>query len=214
MFKISDEIVARFLETLGEKDPYSKAHSERVGALMERFAVEMRIFEVHVPQMKLAGMLHDIGKLDTSEEILKKISLGESLSTEEKRALEPHVESVKYLSKASFLPATVILAIRHHHENWDGSGYPDQLSGDAIPHTARMLAVCDVYDAVTADLQNRKGMPPAKAAALITKLGGSRLDPKLAAVFVRKIVSPNIKTTLLQKIINYIKKIFKKTSDI
>jgi HD-GYP domain-containing protein (c-di-GMP phosphodiesterase class II) len=210
MFNTADEKIARFLEELGAKDPYTRAHSERVGDLMERFAAEMLLPEVHIRQMKLAGLFHDAGKLDAPDAILLKISRGESLSAEEKKILEQHVESGGRLSGFD-LPSTVMLAIRHHHESWDGDGFPDRLGGTAIPPSARMLTVCDVYAAVTADLPGRAGLKPNKAAALLKKLCGSRLDPKLANVFISKVVKPEMRDSFLRKLLNYIRRIFRKS---
>jgi HD-GYP domain-containing protein (c-di-GMP phosphodiesterase class II) len=207
MFAISDEKTARFLEELGAKDPYTREHSERVGALMEVFAARMLLPDVHIQQMKLAGLLHDAGKLDASDEILRKISTGKSLSTEEKKALESHVESGGRLSLLGDLPASVTLAVRHHHESWDGAGFPDRIGGTAIPPSARMLAVCDVYAAVTADLPGRRGMKPRKAAALLKKLGGSRLDPKLTDVFIKKIVAPEMGVSFARKLTDFFRRI-------
>jgi HD-GYP domain-containing protein (c-di-GMP phosphodiesterase class II) len=212
MFTVPDEKIARFLEELDSKDQYTRAHSEKVGALMECFAAKMLLPDVHIRQMKLAGLLHDAGKLDTPDEVLHKISRGESLSPDEKKELEKHVESGNRLSDVGDVPATVTLAVRYHHENWDGEGFPDRLGGTAIPPSARMLAVCDVYAAVTADRPGRRGMKPRKAAALLKKLGGSRLDPKLAGVFIEKIVAPDIPVPLARKLINFIRRIFDKKS--
>jgi HD-GYP domain-containing protein (c-di-GMP phosphodiesterase class II) len=209
MFIVSDEKIAAFLKELDSKDTYTREHSIRVGELMERFATEMRLPDVHVRQMMIAGLLHDAGKLDIPDEILHKISHGESLAADEKKALEKHVESDGLLSSVGDLPVTVKLAIRHHHENWDGEGFPDRPGGPAIPPSARMLAVCDVFAAVTADLPGRKGLKPRKAATLLKKLGGSRLDPKLADVFIAKIVTPDIPVSIFRKIINFFRRIIK-----
>ena len=199
-----------FLDSLGKKDPYTREHSERVGDLMEKFAVAMKLPASHIMQMKVAGLIHDAGKLDTPNEILGRISRGESIPAAEKKALEAHVESESRLATLGFIPMTVKLAVRHHHERWDGTGFPDKLAGGAIPPSARMLTVCDVYDAVCSDRPGKKGVGPRKASKMLKKSSGTSLDPKLAQIFIDKIASPEIKPNLLERFIRKLKNLFKR----
>ncbi len=193
---------AEMLAALDAKDPYTRLHSERVGMLMGRFAAAMSLPLPQAKEMTIAGLLHDTGKLDTPNELLEKISQGEPFENDaHKEEMKRHVEAARIAHID--LPATVRLAIRHHHEKWDGSGYPDGLAGTDIPPTARMLAVCDVYDAISAERPQRKALAPRKAAAALRKLEGSKLDPKLTEVFIRKVAEPGANISLLERLLRF-----------
>ncbi len=191
MFKTSDEAIERFLTEMGDKDLYTRSHSERVGGLMEQFAKAIKLPAAHSRQMRLAGLFHDAGKLDMPRRILDVISSGGSLSPDDKKTLEKHVEAESRLAGVGDLPATVTLAIRHHHESWDGSGFPDRLAGTTIPPSARMLAICDVFDAVNEGKPGRASSKPRRATSILRKLSGSRLDPELTEIFVKGVVRIN-----------------------
>jgi len=201
MFKISEESIERFLIEMGEKDGYTRAHSERVGAFMQEFAETIKLPPSHALQMRLAGLLHDAGKLDTPKEILEKIGRGDSMSPEEKVEIGKHVEAEGRLARVGYLPSTIILAVRHHHESWDGKGFPDGLSGTSIPPSARMLAVCDVYDAVSSAKTGRRPVSPRRAVSILKKMAGVRLDPELTDIFICKIVKKNFLWTRVKALL-------------
>jgi len=183
---------AEILVALDAKDPYTRLHSERVGMLMGRFAAAMSLPAPQAKEMTIAGLLHDAGKLDTPDVLLEKISQGNPFESDvQNEEMKRHVDAARIAHID--LPATVRLAIRHHHE----------LAGTDIPPTARMLAVCDVYDAVSAERPQRKALAPKKAAAALRKLEGSKLDPKLTEVFIRKVAEPGAAVSLIERLLAF-----------
>lgn len=210
MFRIPEENLRRYLDELGGKDPYTRQHSEKVGELMARFAAAIPLPPAQVRQMLLAGLLHDAGKLDTPKSVLDKIARGVSLDPDEKKIIEAHVESEKLLECVGDLLTSVRQAIRHHHENWDGTGFPDRLAGSDIPPAARMLSICDVYASVTAQRDGRPGMSWRKSVALLRNSSGARLDPKLTEIFIARIASSEKPESAFDKIMNFLRKFFRR----
>src|SRR5499425_2884934 len=131
---------------LEAKDPYTRGHSERVAALSRRLASALGLAPAVVDTVGQAGLLHDIGKIGVPEAILRK---PRSLSSEEWQIMRGHpVIGAQIVAPFEFFEGAARV-IRHHHERWDGSGYPDGLKGDDIPLEARVVAVADVYAALT-----------------------------------------------------------------
>ncbi len=199
MFETPEEVVEKSLAVLAKKDAYTAEHSRRVGELMEEFAVAVGLPKSQARQMRVSGILHDAGKLDLPDKLLGKIARGESLGGDDKVAVKRHVEPGRLLEAVGELPTAVIQAIRHHHERWDGSGYPDGLAGGDIPPAARMLAICDLFDAVTRDRPVRPGMKPRKAARFLRDNAGKELDPKLVEIFINKCVFKEGKSSAKSK---------------
>jgi putative two-component system response regulator len=202
MLNVTEENLKRFMDVLNSKDPYTRRHSERVGALMEQFADAIPLPSSQIRQMRIAGLMHDAGKLDISDGILEKIAEGKSLTPDDKKEMELHVVSENQIARFGDPPVTVLQAIRHHHENWDGSGFPDGLDGADIPPAARMLTICDLYASITAERPAQKAMSWRKAVGLLRKSSSVKLDPKLTDIFIERVIStekpPSIKEKLLQ----------------
>ncbi|HEX7880465.1 MAG TPA: HD domain-containing phosphohydrolase, partial [Candidatus Eisenbacteria bacterium] len=134
------------------------------------------LYEIH-----LAGLLHDIGKIAVPDEVLMKPG---RLTDLEMRQVQAHVEwSWNILSPITML-GPVGLMVRHHHERFDGHGYPDRLAGDAIPQGARIMAVADMFVAMTEDRPYRKGLPVEVAVAELQRVSGSQVDPALVRSFL------------------------------
>jgi HD-GYP domain-containing protein (c-di-GMP phosphodiesterase class II) len=164
------------------KDPYTKGHSQRVASLARSLAVRMGGSEAFIDQVYAAGTLHDVGKIGVPDAILAKPS---QLTKEESMVMATHpvlgeVIVAKVPQLASLLPG-----VRHHHERWDGAGYPDGLSGEGIPLQARYLAVADTFDAMTTDRPYRKALSDQVALAEIERCAGTQFQPELAKEFVR-----------------------------
>ena len=133
------------------KDAYTGAHSERVALFVEGIARRLGLDDVLVEQLKLAGRLHDLGKIAVPDQVLQKPG---SLTPDEERKLSTHPElGASLLDGMDIRP--VDIWIRHHHENWDGSGYPDGLAGEEIPFGSRVILVADAYDAMTTERSYR-----------------------------------------------------------
>jgi len=166
---------------LEAKDPYTRGHSERVGAWGGRLATALRLDPGEIETITQAGLLHDIGKIGVPEAVLRKRA---GLAPEEWALMRQHpVIGAQIVAPFEFFTAGATV-IRHHHERVDGSGYPDGLTGEAIPIGARIVAVADVYDALTSDRPYRQAMSGADARAFLRAQAGVGLDGEIVDAFV------------------------------
>jgi diguanylate cyclase (GGDEF)-like protein len=155
------------------KDEYTGAHSERVALLVEAIARVLELDEDHVEQLKLAGRLHDLGKIAIPDRVLQKPG---SLTPYEERQLAHHPElGASLLDGMDIRPVDVW--IRHHHEHWDGSGYPSGLAGEEIPFGSRVILVADAFDAITTDRSYRPASSPEDALGELRRHAGIQFDP-------------------------------------
>lgn len=170
------------LARLKNADEYTYMHSVAVCALMIALARELQLEETVVKDAGLAGLLHDIGKMAVDDKILNKPG---KLTDAEFVAVQRHPEAgfaiLKNIKQVSETAKDVCL---HHHEKYDGSGYPHKLSGEGIHLLARMGAVCDVYDAITSDRPYKKGWDPAEAIRKMAEWKG-HFDTRVFQAFVK-----------------------------
>ncbi len=166
---------------LEAKDPYTRGHSERVGAWSRRLADFMALPPKEVDQVAQAGLLHDIGKIGVPETVLGKRG---PLEAAEWALMRRHpVIGAQIVAPFEFLAAGAVV-IRHHHERWDGSGYPDGLAGETIPLGSRIVAVADVYDALTSTRPYRAALSQQAALEHIVAQAGRTLDGQVVAIFL------------------------------
>lgn len=168
------------MNTLFEKSEREMMHSKRVGEIAETIAVTMKYDDNFVNQIRTAGYLHDIGKIGIAEEILNKAGRLEDLEWEE---IGKHPEKgwrILGHSEEYFELAEIIL---HHHEWWDGSGYPHKIGGAAIPVQARIIAVADAFDAMTEPRTYKQTMSKNEAVAELKKCAGTQFDPDVVTAF-------------------------------
>jgi putative nucleotidyltransferase with HDIG domain len=163
------------------KDPYIRKHQERVSQWAAALAEEMGLPLEQVHDIRVAGLLHDLGKVTVSEHILNKpgkLTQEEYAKIKEHSALGAmivaHVEGLQRLVKI----------VRHHHERFDGKGYPDGLAGEDIPREARILGVVDVFDAMTHQRSYRKALSKAEAMAELERGAGTQFDPAAVKAFL------------------------------
>ncbi|MGZ4289648.1 MAG: bifunctional diguanylate cyclase/phosphohydrolase [Gaiellaceae bacterium] len=156
-----------------ERDAYTGSHSQRVGEYSARIARRLGADEPAVELTRLAGNLHDLGKLAIPEEVLRK---PDDLSDAERLMLERHPQ-IGYRMLESLGVQPVAEWVLHHHERWDGAGYPNRLAGDKIPLGARIIFVADAYDAMTSDRAYRRAMPQHEALAELERGAGTQFDP-------------------------------------
>src|SRR5207247_1439821 len=150
------DTISSFVIALESKDPYLKGHSARVSLYSGELAMVMGVPPAEVVLMSRAGMLHDLGKLAIMDNILRK---PRQLTEEEFELIRTHpVVGDKILKPLRFLSCEA-KAVRHHHERYDGKGYPDGLKGDDIPLIARVVTVADAFDAMTSDRPYRSKRP-------------------------------------------------------
>jgi putative nucleotidyltransferase with HDIG domain len=163
------------------KSPWTAGHSERVTAMALTIGRHMGLPSGDLDALHRAGLLHDIGKIGIPADVLDKPS---GLTPDEHDLMRQHTEIGARILTPIAAFASVIPVVRHHHERWDGSGYPDGLAGTDIPFLARVLTVPDVFDAVTSERPYRAGLSLAEAVALIRERSGSHFDPAVVEAFV------------------------------
>jgi putative nucleotidyltransferase with HDIG domain len=174
--------VSALAEAIETKDPYTRGHSERVSKYATVIAKAMNLPESEIEGIRVAGILHDIGKIGLQEGILLKFA---PLTDAEFGVIKEHpVVSAKIIEKAEF-PWDIKPLARHHHERYDGGGYPNGLKGEDIPLGARILAVADTYEALLADRPYRRGFPKENALEVIKEAAGPQLDPAIVPVFLK-----------------------------
>jgi diguanylate cyclase (GGDEF)-like protein/putative nucleotidyltransferase with HDIG domain len=162
------------------RDAYTGRHSYMVGELAGRIAKRMGLPRSEVELARLAGRLHDIGKLAIPEEILRKPG---PLNEAERLVLERHPQ-IGYNMLESLGIEPVAAWVLHHHERWDGRGYPDGLGEEEIPLGSRILFVADAYDAMTSDRVYRRKLSHEDAIAELGRCGGAQFDPNIVRVFL------------------------------
>jgi putative nucleotidyltransferase with HDIG domain len=164
------------------RDPYTHGHTRRVGQYAVVMAKLLGASESEIHALRRAAVLHDIGKIGIEDHILRK--QGRLEADEELRMQRHPVIGVEMLKGIDFLDPVLPL-IRHHHERWDGHGYPDQLRADEIPAGARILAVADAVDAMTSDRPYRAARTFEYAKAEILKGSGTHFDPEVVTAFIK-----------------------------
>ena len=171
--------VSTLAMALEAKDAYTRGHSQRVSHYSVQIARKLGLNEREIEAIRLAGMLHDIGKIGIRDQILHKQG---KLTEEEWKQVRKHPEiSVSILSRIPDLRG-ILKIIRHHHEHYDGRGYPSGLSGEDIPLGARILAVTDMLDALISDRPYREKITFMEAIEEIRKVSGTQLDPQIVEV--------------------------------
>jgi diguanylate cyclase (GGDEF)-like protein len=165
------------IRVVDAKDEYTGAHSERVALFVEGIARQLGLDDELVEQLKLAGRLHDLGKIAIPDRVLQKPG---PLSPQEERQLAHHPElGASLLDGMDIRP--VDAWIRHHHEHWDGSGYPHGLVAEEIPFGSRVILVADAYDAITTDRSYRPASTPAEAVEELRRKAGVQFDPAVVS---------------------------------
>jgi len=175
-------LIKLLVNTIENKDEYTKGHSQRVKTFTVRLAELMDLPKPEVETLNLSGLLHDIGKQGIQDAVLKKEG---KLNDEEFDLIKTHpicgVNLLKHIKQfEKCLPH-----IRHHHERIDGKGYPDGLRGEEIPGGARIIAVADTYDALTSNRCYRPRFLADKAFDIIEEASGTQLDPDVVQVLLR-----------------------------
>lgn len=180
----SERVVRSLVETVMATDPDTAEHLYRVGTYAVWFGQQLGLSPTEVVTLNYGALLHDIGKSGISPAILQK---REPLTSVEKRHIEQHTIIGEYIVQPLRLGARIAPIIRHHHERWDGRGYPDGLAGEQIPLGARIVAIVDAFDALTTSHQ---GLSVLAIPSVITYLqagAGRRWDAQLIAAFIQEL---------------------------
>jgi HD-GYP domain-containing protein (c-di-GMP phosphodiesterase class II) len=165
---------------IDEKDPYTRGHSERVAFYSMLMARHLGMSEAEVERVHLSGIIHDVGKIGIEDRILRKPA---ALTDDEYEIMKQHPRKGEHILDAVPLLKEMAGAGLMHHENWDGSGYPDGRKGEEIPLLGRIVSVADAFDAMTTDRPYRAALPLEYAAGEIDRMGGTQFDPDVAKVF-------------------------------
>ncbi len=182
--------IASLAAAIDERDPYTRGHSERVTDYSLAISDEMGLDSKKREIVHIAALLHDIGKIGIDDDILRKPS---GLNKSEYMVIKQHpgkganiMSPIKQLKK-------IIPSMRHHHERYDGEGYPDGIKGEKIPMPARIIAVSDTFDAMTSDRPYQVAMDDEEVVALIQSWAGTRFDPQVCKAFVKAYQKNRIK---------------------
>ncbi len=176
----SMEALARAIDA---RDPSTYGHSSRVAAISVQIAEEMGLSTVDREALRRGALLHDIGKIGIEDRVLRKPG---PLSAEETHDMQEHPRIGHDMLKGLRFLAPSLAGVLHHHERWDGGGYPYGLSRDQIPAAVRILTVADVFDAMTTDRPYRTAMAVDVAVAAIRHDAGIRFDPEVVTAFLRR----------------------------
>jgi putative nucleotidyltransferase with HDIG domain len=178
------QAVQALIQALDERDNSTAEHSQRVSDLAVELGRKMGLEEDQLYSLRLAALLHDVGKIGIRDHVLLKEG---RLSDEENSLMRLHpIKGAEILSRIEEL-SDVISAVLHHHENFDGTGYPNGLKGVAIPLYARIIRVADTWDAMTSDRIYRPGMPKDKARAHFLEFAGRLYDPEISEHLIRRV---------------------------
>ena len=170
-----------FVEAIEARDPYTKQHSASVSRYAMSIALKIGCSQEEIAKLDISGNLHDIGKIGIPDSILLKPG---QLTDDEYKIIKKHPVIGSNIIGHLGMWTDEQNIIRHHHERFDGKGYPDNLKGEDIPHLARILSVADVYDALTTDRSYRHRMSDNVAVEIIKENAGSQFDPKIVGVFL------------------------------
>jgi putative nucleotidyltransferase with HDIG domain len=167
------------------RDPFTQRHSKEVSRWAAQIATQMRLSEAEIEEIRLAGLVHDVGKIHVPDPLLVKPTL---LTAEEYELVKSHAAwGAKIVEPLKLIAIERI--VRHHHEAFDGQGYPDCLRGEQIPFGARIMTVADAFQAMVSARPYRKARPVEEALAELQRCRGTQFDPLVVDAFLRSLQS-------------------------
>jgi HD-GYP domain-containing protein (c-di-GMP phosphodiesterase class II) len=180
------EAARRWAEGIESRDRFAAGHAERVADFSCRLAEAMGMRGREVTHLRMGALLHDVGMVDVPEELLNRPG---ALSAHEHYLMRTHADCGDRMVVEMDFPWEIRQTVRGHHERWDGSGYPDGLAAEAIPLSARIVAIAEVYDALTTRRSYREALAPPDALDILSQEAGVLFDPTLVTLF-RELVDP------------------------
>lgn len=182
--QVNRDLLELMVKAIEARDPYTSGHSQRVSHLAELLAKEINLGARLVDQVRTAALLHDVGKIH--EEYAPLLRKEGKLDPTEKALMQTHASrSAELVSTISAFRGAITEAVRHHHENFDGSGYPGGLGGKAIPIGARIIMIADTVDAMTTDRPYRKALAFERVVQELERFSGKQFDGSLVTAFMR-----------------------------
>lgn len=192
---VNKELLELMVKAIEARDPYTSGHSQRVSKYARLLAREAGLSSKHVGQVATAALLHDVGKI--YEEFAPLLRKEGRLTVEEALLMQSHpARSAELVSTVSELRGEIADAVRHHHENVDGTGYPDGLVSDAIPLAARIIMIADTVDAMSTDRPYRKALPFDRVISELRCLSAQQFDADLVQVFLN---SASMRALIMQE---------------
>jgi putative nucleotidyltransferase with HDIG domain len=183
---MKNKTIDTILNILHESDEWEKNHSQRVSEYCEMMGQELNFSEKDIKEVKMSGLLHDIGKITLKDTFIDKKG---SLNKKGKSELRRHSEvGYRILSTYKNL-YNIADYILYHHENWDGTGYPKGLKGEDIPLKSRIIAIANHYDTATRNRPNKNNLTKEEACRDLLERAGTCFDPKLVEIFTNKILN-------------------------
>ncbi len=177
----AEQVIYALASAVEAKDPYTDAHTHRVAESAKRVGARMGLPQDELNALYRGGIVHDIGKIGIPDQILLKPG---ELDSEETTRMHLHPIIGENIIAPLQSGADLLPIVRHHHENYDGTGYPDRLSGKRIPLLARIVSVCDAYDALTSDRPYRLGRSHDAAVSVLLRGSGRQWDPQVVHLVV------------------------------
>jgi len=185
LHKETVDAVLKMAESIDYRDTSTYEHSQRLAEMTGHLAQALHLTPEHVAEAVLASRVHDLGKIGITNDILLKPG---ALSREERTKIEEHPAiGAEILASFSAFQGSVDI-VKHHHERWDGGGYPDRIKGNAIPLGSRIISVVDAFDSMTADRPYRRGMSVDDAVERLKNGIGSQFDPTVCATFIQVLI--------------------------
>lgn len=179
---VRSNMIETIIKTLHQKNPREEMHSQRVSFIGEKIAIELGFSEYEIKRVKIAGLMHDIGKISINEDILNKPG---KLDENEWLQIKKHPEYGFKILSTSIDTMEIANAVLAHHERWDGRGYPKGLHSEGIPIMARIICVADTYDAITSVRTYRDSKTEVEAVQEIVRCSGTQYDPVVVEAFLR-----------------------------
>jgi len=175
-------VLAALAGAVEARDGYTELHCRRLAGFSRLLAERVGLREEEVEAVELGALLHDVGKIGIRAELLRKAGRFDAY---ERREMERHTAlGARIATSIHGISETTARCVRHHHESWDGSGYPDRLAGEEIPLAARIVAVVDVWDALSSARPYKDALPQEKVLEMLRKRRGAQLDPELLDLFL------------------------------
>ncbi|WP_158508850.1 HD-GYP domain-containing protein [Gemmatirosa kalamazoonensis] len=175
--RVSHEMLELMVSAIEARDPYTSGHSRRVSRMSVEIARAIGLSHREVERIRVAGLLHDVGKIH--EKYAPILSKPDRLTRDEWILMKEHPVDGENLVRNVSQLHDVLPAVRHHHERWDGAGYPDGLRGESIPLMARVMAIADTIDAMTSDRSYRRGLSVEEVRKEVERCAGTQFDPAI-----------------------------------